>query len=63
LPVLVVRYPKEKWRKVNISRFLSQFKNIEASSLVEVPEADLRRVLEVLERKWATNWRNFFTTL
>jgi len=50
LPVLVVRYPKEKWRKVNISKFLSQFNKVEASSLVEIPEEDLKRVLDVLER-------------
>jgi hypothetical protein len=50
LPILAVRYPKEKWRKVNVSKFLSQFKKVEASSLVEVPEENLKRVLNVLER-------------
>ena len=47
---MAVRYPKEKWRKVNVSKFLSQFKKVEASSLVEVPEENLKRVLDVLGR-------------
>lgn len=50
LPFIVVRYPREKWRKVNVSKFLSQFKRVEASSLVEVPEENLKHVLDVLER-------------
>jgi len=33
-----------------VSKFLSQFKKVEASSLVEVPEENLKRVLDVLER-------------
>jgi hypothetical protein len=50
LAILAVRYPKEKWRKVNISKFLSQFKKVEASSLVEILEENLKHVLQVLER-------------
>lgn len=50
MPILAVRYPKEKWRKVNVSKFLSQFRKVEASSLVEIPEENLKRVLRVLER-------------
>jgi hypothetical protein len=50
LPIIAVQYPKEKWRKVNVSKFLSQFKKVEASSLVEVPEENLQHVLQVLER-------------
>jgi len=50
MPILAVRYPKEKWRKVNVSKFLSHFKKVEASSLVEVPDENLKHVLQVLER-------------
>lgn len=50
MPLVVVRFPEEKWRKVNISRFLSRFRAIPVSKVVDVPEEELDRVLEVLKR-------------
>jgi len=46
----IVRFPEEKWRKVNVSKFLSKFKSIEASKIVEVPDDELDRVIDVLKR-------------
>ena len=46
----IVRFPEEKWRKVNVSKFLSKFKSIEASKIVEVPDDELDGVIDVLKR-------------
>lgn len=48
--LVVVKFPKEQWKKVNISRFLSKFEKIHASTIVEIPEKDLDHVLDVLNR-------------
>ena len=50
MPLVVVSFPREKWRKVNVSRFLKKFKSVPASKIVEVPEEELDKVLEVLKR-------------
>ena len=50
MPLVVVKFPEERWRKVNVSRFLSRFKTIPVSKIVDVPEEELDRVLEVLRR-------------
>ncbi len=38
------------WRKVNVSRFLSRFRSIPVSKVVEIPEEEINHVLEVLKR-------------
>ncbi|MBI5253481.1 MAG: hypothetical protein HY930_03675 [Euryarchaeota archaeon] len=48
--LLVVRFPKKQWKKVNISRFLSKFEKIRASTIIDVPEKELDHVLRVLSR-------------
>jgi hypothetical protein len=48
--LIIVRFPNERWRKVNLSRFLSKFKTIPVSKVVEVPDEELDKVLEVLKR-------------
>ncbi len=48
--MVVVRFPEEKWRKVNMSRFLSKFKTVPVSKVVEVPDEELDRVIEILKR-------------
>ena len=45
-----VRFPKERGRKVNISRFLSRFKKFKPSVLVEIPDEKAEHVLKVLAR-------------
>ncbi|WP_461863970.1 hypothetical protein [Thermococcus sp.] len=50
MPLAIVRFPDEKWRKVNVSRFLRKFKTVPASKVVEIPEEELEHVLEVLRR-------------
>ena len=50
MPLVVVRFPEERWRKVNVSRFLSKFKTVPASKVVEVPDEELDRVIEILKR-------------
>ncbi len=50
MPLAIVRFPDERWRKVNVSRFLRKFKSIPASKVVEIPEEELDHVLEVLKR-------------
>ncbi len=50
MPMVLVRFPEERWRKVNVSRFLSKFKTVPASKVVEVPDEELDRVIEVLKR-------------
>jgi len=50
LPVLLVKYPKEPWKKVNMSRLLSQFRKLHISTVVEVPEDEVERVVEILFR-------------
>ena len=50
MPLVVVSFPRERWRKVNVSRFLKKFKSVPASKIVEVPEEELDKVLEVLKR-------------
>lgn len=50
MPIVVVRFPEERWRKVNVSRFLSKFKTVPASKVVEVPDEELDRVIEILKR-------------
>lgn len=47
---MAVKFPKERWRKVNVSRFLKKFEEIPVSKVVKVPEEELDRVLEVLRR-------------
>jgi hypothetical protein len=48
--LVVVKFPKEQWKKVNISRFLSKFRKIQASTIVDIPEEDLNHALEILHR-------------
>jgi len=50
MPTILVEYPKERWRKVNLSKFLSKFDKLEVSAAVRVSEKDLDRVLSVLKR-------------
>ncbi len=50
MPLAIVKFPSERWRKVNVSRFLSRFKSIPASKIVEIPDEELDHVLEVLKR-------------
>ncbi|WP_290900351.1 hypothetical protein [Ferroglobus sp.] len=50
MPLVVVSFPKERWRKVNVSKFLKKFKSVPASKIVEVPEEELDRVVEILRR-------------
>ncbi len=50
MPIVIVKFPNEKWRKVNVSRFLNKFKAIPASKIVDVPDEELDRVIEVLRR-------------
>jgi len=50
MPTILVEYPKERWRKVNLSKFLSRFDKLDVSSAVRVSEKDLDRVLSVLKR-------------
>lgn len=50
MPLVAVQYPKEKWKKVNVSKFLKKFQKIEASALVQVPGDQLAHFREVLER-------------
>jgi hypothetical protein len=48
--LVVVKFPKEQWKKVNISRFLSKFEKIKASTIIDVPEKELDHVLGILNR-------------
>ncbi len=48
--LIAVDFPKEKWKKVNMSRFLSRFEKRTPSVLVKVPEDDAEHVIEVLNR-------------
>ncbi|RLI76826.1 hypothetical protein DRP05_12050 [Archaeoglobales archaeon] len=50
MPIAIVRFPDERWRKVNISKFLKKFKSIPASKIIEIPEEELDHVLEILRR-------------
>lgn len=50
MSLLIVKFPDENWRKVNVSRFLSKFKNMDVSKVVEVSDDELEHVLEVLKR-------------
>lgn len=50
MSLLIVKFPEENWRKVNVSRFLRKFRNIDFSKVVEVPDDKIDRVLEVLEK-------------
>ena len=50
MALIMVRFPNERWRKVNLSRFLSKFKTVPVSKVVEVPDEELDEVLEVLKR-------------
>jgi len=46
----MVKFPKERWRKVNVSKFLRRFKSIKASKIIEVPDDEIDRVIDVLKR-------------
>ena len=48
--MIAVKFPKEKGKKVNISRFLKRFKKFRPSLLVEVPDDEAPHVIEVLRR-------------
>ncbi len=50
MALVAVKFPDEKWRKVNVSRFLKKFEEVPVSKLVKVPEEELDRVLDVLRR-------------
>ncbi len=50
MALIMVKFPDERWRKVNLSKFLSRFRSIPVSKVVEVPEEELDKVLEVLKR-------------
>jgi hypothetical protein len=50
MPTVLIEYPKERWRKVNISKFLSKFDKLNVSAAVRVSEKDLDRLLSVLKR-------------
>ena len=50
MPLVVVSFPEERWRKVNVSIFLKNFKSVPVSKIVEVPEEELDRVVEILKR-------------
>lgn len=54
MPLLIVKFPEEKWRKVNVSKFLSRFRNMNASKVVEVSDDEIDQVLDVLKRNKCT---------
>ena len=48
--LIAVKFPREKGKKVNLSRFLRKFHRFRPSLLVEVPDEEAGRVLNVLTR-------------
>ena len=48
--LVAVKFPRERGKKVNISRFLSKFKKFKPSVLVEIPDEKAEHVLKVLSR-------------
>ncbi|MBD3229768.1 MAG: hypothetical protein GF329_16420 [Candidatus Lokiarchaeota archaeon] len=50
MPILLVKFPKEMSKKVNMSRFLSKYEKIDISVAVNIQINDLEHVLEVLNR-------------
>jgi len=50
MPTVLVEYPKERWRKVNVSKLLRKFDKLDVSAAVRVSEKDLERLLNILER-------------
>ncbi|MFQ6052411.1 MAG: hypothetical protein ACE5K4_12075 [Candidatus Hydrothermarchaeota archaeon] len=48
--LVAVKFPKENWKKVNVSKFLSKFDSLEVSKIVNIPDENLEHVLEVLNR-------------
>ena len=50
MPTVLVGYPKERWRKVNVSKLLRKFEKLDVSAAVRVSEKDLERLLDILER-------------
>ncbi len=48
--LIAVKFPKEKGKKVNLSRFLGKFHKFRPSLLVEVPDEEAGHVLNILTR-------------
>lgn len=50
MPLVIVKFPRESGKKVNMSKFLSKFKSIESSRVVDIPDDELPHALDVLSR-------------
>jgi len=50
MPTILVEYPKERWKKVNISKLLRRFDKLDVSAAVRISDKDLKRLLPILER-------------
>ncbi|MHA1312143.1 MAG: hypothetical protein ACTSQO_14610 [Candidatus Helarchaeota archaeon] len=50
MPLLLVKFPEEMSKKVNMSRFLSKFSKLDVSVVVNIQLNDLKHVLEILNR-------------
>ncbi|MHA1270683.1 MAG: hypothetical protein ACTSPY_12895 [Candidatus Helarchaeota archaeon] len=50
MPLILVKFPEEMSKKVNMSRFLSKYSKLDISVVVEVQINELNHILEILKR-------------
>ncbi|MHA1380055.1 MAG: hypothetical protein ACTSRG_16915 [Candidatus Helarchaeota archaeon] len=50
MPVIVVRFPKDPGKKVNMSKFLSKYQKREFSVIVDVSKEDFEHIFKILNR-------------